>query len=182
MYGGFKIRAVPININFRYVRTSCAYLFDNADLAPFVYDRGVRAADRGASATRSPTLRHLVDIDDGTDTDLGGLDSVPYDEALPRRQPIGTSLARTPDDLYILYTGGTTGMPEGGHVAPGGRVLRPRWRHRRADRSPRHARPRAGRQAAASGAPVMFSPPPLMHGAAQWAVMGRGFVGATARC
>ena len=62
----FKIRAVPININFRYVEDELAYLFDNADLVAVVHDRqyGPHIA---AVRPRVPGLRHLIEVDDGSD-------------------------------------------------------------------------------------------------------------------
>ena len=54
MVAVFKIRAVPININFRYVEDELAYLFDNADLVALVHDREYLARDRRRAAPRSP--------------------------------------------------------------------------------------------------------------------------------
>ena len=68
MVAVFKIRAVPININFRYVEDELAYLFDNADLVALVHDR--EYIDRIAAVTaKVPGLRHFVMIDDGSDAD-----------------------------------------------------------------------------------------------------------------
>ncbi len=177
MYGCYKARAVPINVNFRYVEDELRYLYDNADLVAVVHDRDF--SPRIAHIRDEiETLRHLVVIDDGSDTDLAGLDSVPYDEALTAASPERDFAPRSPDDLYILYTGGTTGMPKGVMwrqedviFALGGGIdaltgQRATHDHELAER------------AAASGGPIMFlAPAPMMHGASQWAVMGQGFVG-----
>jgi acyl-CoA synthetase (AMP-forming)/AMP-acid ligase II len=66
MYGAFKIRAIPININFRYVEDELAYLLGNADCVACVFDR--QYADRLAAVRdRTTTLKSLIWIDDGTD-------------------------------------------------------------------------------------------------------------------
>jgi len=73
MYGCYKARAVPINVNFRYVEDELRYLYDNADLVAVVHDRDF--SPRIAHIRDEvDTLRHLVVIDDGTGTDLSGLD------------------------------------------------------------------------------------------------------------
>src|SRR3546814_11749614 len=61
----YKIRAVPVNVNYRYVADELRYLFDNADLKAVVHDRGL--APRVLAVRDSlPLLRHLVPIDDGS--------------------------------------------------------------------------------------------------------------------
>src|SRR5207249_8073591 len=114
MLGCFKARAVPINVNYRYVVEELRYLFDNADLVALIFE-----AEFGplvASVLPGlPKLRHLVQLDDGTGPVTMGLDAVDYEEALSASQisARGGLLPRSPDDLYVLYTGGTTGMPKG---------------------------------------------------------------------
>src|SRR2546423_2807876 len=114
MLGCFKARAVPINVNYRYVVEELRYLFDNADLVALIFE-----AEFGplvASALPGlPKLRHLVQLDDGTGTVTTGLDAVGYEEALSasKSSARGRLLPRSSDDLYVLYTGGTTRMPKG---------------------------------------------------------------------
>ncbi|MGH8977616.1 MAG: acyl-CoA synthetase [Acidimicrobiia bacterium] len=112
MFGCFKARAVPINVNYRYVADELRYLFDNADLVALVYE-----AEFGplvASVLPGlPQLEHLVVLDDGSGTVTDELAAVEYESALASASPRREFGPRSADDLYILYTGGTTGMPKG---------------------------------------------------------------------
>jgi acyl-CoA synthetase (AMP-forming)/AMP-acid ligase II len=112
MMAAFKVRGVPININFRYVEDELAYLFDNADLVALVHDRAY--LDRIEAVTaRVPGLRHFVMIEDGSDADPTRVGSVPWADAVADASTERPQLERSGDDLYVLYTGGTTGMPKG---------------------------------------------------------------------
>ncbi|MCB0964268.1 MAG: acyl-CoA synthetase [Acidimicrobiales bacterium] len=175
----FKIRAVPININFRYVEDELAYLFDNADLVAVVHSR--EYIDRiEAVREQAPGLRHFVMIDDDSDLDPASIGSIPWAEAIGDASPERPVLPRTDDDLYMIYTGGTTGMPKG--------VV---WRHEDvfyalgggvdAYTNERIATDtQLAEKAAASEAPmVALQAPPLMHGAAQWGALRFLFEGNT---
>ena len=71
----YKLRAVPINVNYRYVEAELRYLFDNADLVALVHD--AQYAPRIAAVRDSlPMLRHLIAIDDGSGTDCTAIGSV----------------------------------------------------------------------------------------------------------
>ncbi len=171
MLAAFKIRAVPVNINYRYVEDELRYLFDNADLKGLIYMReyGPRVA---AIRDECPLLRHLVMIEDGSGVDQGGLEHVGYDDALESGSPSRDFPERSPDDIWIIYTGGTTGMPKGvmwrqediffalaGGTDPFTKEQVPdEWFHSKA-------------AAANPGQLVFMVIPPLMHGAAQVAAM-----------
>jgi acyl-CoA synthetase (AMP-forming)/AMP-acid ligase II len=161
-----KIRAATININYRYVEAELRYMFGDADLVALVHDReltDVVAAARDAA----PTLRGTVVI--------GG----DYDAALAAASPQRDFGPRSPDDVYIIYTGGTTGDPKG--------VM---WRHEDIWRTlgggidfvtgePLPGEWAQSRAAAESGGMVRMCIPPLIHGAAQVATLGALFGGDT---
>ena len=167
MFAAWKIRAVPINVNYRYVEAELRYLFDNADLVALVHGREFIpriAAVRGDC----PKLQVFVSIDDDSDEDLSTIGAVEYEAALAAASPERDFAPRSPDDLYILYTGGTTGMPKG--------VM---WRQTDYFNSTIGALMRMGgapyesvdevlAEVENSGGTVGFPLAPLMHGAAQW--------------
>ena len=117
MLACFKVRAVPVNINHRYVERELVHLFTDADLVALVV-HGAFAERVTRIAAQIATLRHIVVVDDGTPGATSALDAVDYELALAGASPTRDFDARSGDDLYIAYTGGTTGMPKG--------VL---WRH-----------------------------------------------------
>jgi acyl-CoA synthetase (AMP-forming)/AMP-acid ligase II len=112
MLAAYKIRAVPINVNYRYVEDELFYLFDNADLVALVHD--AQFAPRIANVLpKVPKLRHCIAIDDGSGQDCSAIGSVAYEQAVAQGSPARDFPARSGDDLYVLYTGGTTGKPKG---------------------------------------------------------------------
>ncbi|MGU3583168.1 acyl-CoA synthetase [Rhodococcus sp. C26F] len=107
-----KIRAVPININFRYVDAELAYLFDNAELVVVITD-GEFAGTTAAVLPRTPTVRHVVTVGSVADVEWGEVTAVDLDKATAGESAERNFPARSGDDLFIIYTGGTTGLPKG---------------------------------------------------------------------
>jgi len=116
-FGAFKMRGVSINVNYRYLEEELWYLLDNSDAEAIVFhsslgDRVARVVDR------LPKLKLLVEVlDDGTAGQVDG--AVVYDDVLATHEPM-PRIERAEDDIYMLYTGGTTGMPKGVMYAMGG--------------------------------------------------------------
>jgi 3-oxocholest-4-en-26-oate---CoA ligase len=108
-YGAFKIRGVPINVNYRYLDDELWYLLDNADAEALVFHSSL--GDRVAQVVdRLPKLKLLIEVDDGGTGQVPG--ALPFNEVLATNQPM-ERIVRSEDDIYMLYTGGTTGMPKG---------------------------------------------------------------------
>lgn len=176
----FKLRAVWININYRYVEDELAYIFKNADLKALVVAQ--EFVPRTVNVLQSlPMLKHVIVVQDnsGANTDIPARENltfVDYHSAAAKQSSTRDFAARSNDDTYILYTGGTTGMPKG--------VV---WRHEdvffalgggidlttgEVAKEPMDVVKRG-----AAYQLTMYPLAPLMHGASQWAVMGRAFEG-----
>ncbi len=119
-YGVFKMRGVAINVNYRYLDEELWYLLDNSDAEAIVFHTSL--ADRVARVVdRLPKLKLLVVVDDGPPA--GGAVEVPgaqeFEALLASHEPM-ERITRSEDDIYMLYTGGTTGMPKGVMYQVGG--------------------------------------------------------------
>lgn len=112
MVACYKIRAVAININYRYVEDELRYLFDNADITTVVF-QGDYTARLAAIRNDLPKLRHFIVYGANVDQARCELGAVEYEAALAGQSPERGFETRSGDDVYVLYTGGTTGMPKG---------------------------------------------------------------------
>lgn len=108
----YKLRAVPLNINSRYVGDELAYLLENGDVTTLVFQRAL-APQVASLPARPPKLRSLVLIDDDSGSDVDSLDYLAYESVLAGGSPERDFGPRSAGDHYILYTGGTTGLPRG---------------------------------------------------------------------
>ncbi len=108
-FGVFKMRGVPINVNYRYLDDELWYLLDNSDSEAIIFHSSL--GDRVARVVeRLPKIKLLIEVDDG---DAGQVPSaLAYDDVIAGTEPM-ERIERSEDDLYMLYTGGTTGMPKG---------------------------------------------------------------------
>jgi fatty-acyl-CoA synthase len=105
-----KLRAVPVNVNFRYLEDELAYLIDNADAEILVYHRQL-APHVAATRARLTGVHTFVEIDDGTD--VARLEeALDYGAVIAAHAP-APRIERSGDDRLLWYTGGTTGMPKG---------------------------------------------------------------------
>ncbi len=164
MVGGYKARVAPFNVNSRYIDDELVYLLTDADARALVYHARF-APSVARIRARLPKLDVLLQVaDESGEALLPG--AVDYEAALAEASQQRPDLAWSPDDLYILYTGGTTGMPKG--------VL---WRQEDIYFGALGGTPNFGAKftsveaiaEAAKGGDLRACPaPPLMHGAAHW--------------
>lgn len=111
MLGAFKARVAPFNVNYRYVAAELRYLLNDAGARAIVVHSAF-APTLAEVRHEVPTLQLIIQVpDDSGNALLPGARW--YDDVLADGDPAGPTITRSPDDLYILYTGGTTGMPKG---------------------------------------------------------------------
>jgi acyl-CoA synthetase (AMP-forming)/AMP-acid ligase II len=174
-----KIRAVTINVNYRYVEGELNYLFDNADVVAVVMERSyadlvAKVAPNHAKLTTFVVIPDAIDPDDASDVSSFG--GVLYADAVAGQSAERDFAERSADDIHIIYTGGTTGFPKG--------VM---WRHEdfwrvlgggidfmTGDRLDEFDQ---AEKAKAADPMIMFPLSPLMHGGAQAALLMHLFAG-----
>ncbi len=169
MLGSWRARVAPFNVNYRYVKNELHYLLNDSGATALVYH--ATFAPRVAEVLpQLPHLRVLIQIADESGNDLvhGAVD---YDSIVRSGPSEPPPVEPSPDDLYVLYTGGTTGMPKGvlwrQHdifmTSFGGRNMATGELTTSYDDITQRVKENPGTK--------VFTLPPLMHGAAQWSVM-----------
>jgi len=171
MVGCWKARVAPFNINYRYGPSELEHLLTLAATSALVV-QGSLAERVAGIVDRLPDLRLILQIDDGSGAERipGALD---YEEALRSSGGAPTDRAPSPDDLYLLFTGGTTGLPKGVMWRNGDAVTE-------CFNGSRRARNLADFVAAADTGLRSLPAAPFMHGAGHWsalrALLGGGTV------
>lgn len=181
MLGIVKAGAILVNVNFRYVEGELRYLFDNSDMVALVHER--QYSDRVANVLPdTPNVTTVLVIQDGSDVpdgDFARYGGVEFEAALAQGSPERDFGERSADDIYLLYTGGTTGFPKG--------VM---WRHEDIYRvlfggtdfatgEPIADEYDLAKQAAANPPMIRYPIPPMIHGATQSATWMSLFSGQT---
>ncbi|KAA0021949.1 acyl-CoA synthetase [Antrihabitans cavernicola] len=169
----FKLRAVVVNVNYRYVENELQHIFENSDMVALIHER--RYSDKVAAvAPKTPLLKTTVVVEDGSDIAYGGTE---YEAALADASPDRDFGERSTDDVYMLYTGGTTGKPKGvlwrqedvWRVLGGGinfitgEYVKDEWE--------------LANLGAANPAMTRLPIPPMIHGGSQWATFQSLFGG-----
>jgi acyl-CoA synthetase (AMP-forming)/AMP-acid ligase II len=178
MLGIVKAGAILVNVNYRYVEGELRYLFENSDMVAVVHER--QYADRVANVLPDTAgVKTILVVEDGSDTDYQRYGGVEFYSAIAQGAPERDFGERSADDIYLLYTGGTTGFPKG--------VM---WRHEDIYRVLFGGTDFATGEfvkdeydlakAAAANPPMIRYPiPPMIHGATQSATWMSIFSGQT---
>jgi 3-oxocholest-4-en-26-oate---CoA ligase len=181
MLGIVKAGAILVNVNFRYVEGELKYLFDNSDMVALIHER--QYSDRVANVLPElPLLKTVLVVDDGSggsDESFTRYGGVEFYSAIADSSPERDFGPRSEDDIYLLYTGGTTGFPKG--------VM---WRHEDIYRvlfggtdfatgEPIADEYDLSKQAVANPPMIRLPIPPMIHGATQSATWMALFTGHT---
>ncbi len=112
MLGIVKAGAILVNVNYRYVEGELRYLFENSDMVALVHER--QYSDRVANVLPDTAgVKTVLVVEDGSDNDFQRYGGVEFSAAIAQGAPERDFGERSADDIYLLYTGGTTGFPKG---------------------------------------------------------------------
>jgi len=167
MVGSYAARVAPFNVNYRYVADELRYLLADSQARIIVFHSSF-ASTLDEIRSDLPELKLLLQVDDKSGTPL--LDGAEWYEEFLASAPMTPIDTPSPDDLYILYTGGTTGMPKGvlwrqGDIYPaalGGRKISTGTEYDSVE---------AIVDNALEGGMRVLPSAPFMHGAAHWMAM-----------
>jgi fatty-acyl-CoA synthase len=150
VFAASKVSCVPVNTNYRYTDDELVYLWDNADAVAVVF-HGAFTETIERVRSRVPRVRLWLWVDDGSAPKPDW--AIAYDEAAASASA-RVGAPRNGDDIYMLYTGGTTGMPKGVMWRMGDLI----------DSYARQGNPNATWQLPAQPGGVGLPACPLMHG------------------
>ncbi|MBM7366049.1 acyl-CoA synthetase [Gordonia hydrophobica] len=180
----FKARAVMVNVNYRYVENELEHIFVDSQMAVLIHERQYTPRVCNVLSKSATDVTHRIVVDDGSDVPIecteGDAAVTAFEDAIASSSTDRDFEQRTNDDLYMLYTGGTTGKPKGviwrqedvWRVLGGGidwytgRPIDDEWE--------------LARTGAEGGQLVRFAIPPFIHGGSQWAVFQSLFAGGKA--
>jgi 3-oxocholest-4-en-26-oate---CoA ligase len=110
VFAVLKLRAIPVNVNYRYQAEEMAHLFGDATVAAVIFDASLRSRMAQAQAS-APSLRTLVQVGDQAVRTMAGYTAAGYEEVMGAGKPLARAARGV--DQWLMYTGGTTGTPKG---------------------------------------------------------------------